>query len=62
MAIESPCLKICEVDMTREICRGCGRTLEEIGSWIRYTPQERTRIMAELPARLAIDDNAAATR
>jgi len=30
-----------------------GRTLAEIGGWIGFTPEERRRVMAELPARLA---------
>lgn len=53
MAIESPCVNVCEIDEARRLCRGCGRTLLEIGNWVRYTPDERKRIMAELPARLA---------
>ncbi len=53
MVIESPCVKICEIDEARRLCRGCGRTLLEIGNWVRYTPEERKRIMAELPVRLA---------
>ena len=51
--IESPCIKTCVVDPTSRLCVGCGRTLAEIGGWIGFTPQERRRIMAELPARLA---------
>jgi len=54
MTIESPCIGICEVDRARR-CRGCGRTLEEIARWTRYSDAERRRIMAELPARLAQD-------
>ncbi|MGE3775195.1 MAG: DUF1289 domain-containing protein [Gammaproteobacteria bacterium] len=50
--MESPCIGICEVDRARR-CRGCGRTLEEITRWTRYSDAERRRIMAELPARLA---------
>jgi len=51
MAVESPCVKRCEVDSTRQACRGCGRTLDEIGNWSKLSPAERRRIMAELPAR-----------
>ena len=57
MTIESPCNKICAIDLISARCIGCGRTLAEIESWIRFTAQERTRIMAELPRRLsAISD------
>jgi predicted Fe-S protein YdhL (DUF1289 family) len=52
-AIETPCNKICVVDPASKLCVGCGRTLAEIGGWIGFTPEERRRIMAELPARLA---------
>jgi predicted Fe-S protein YdhL (DUF1289 family) len=51
--IESPCNKICTVDPTAALCVGCWRTLAEIEGWIRFRPEERARIMAELPQRLA---------
>jgi predicted Fe-S protein YdhL (DUF1289 family) len=51
--IESPCVKICEVDRPSGLCRGCGRTLAEIARWSSLTGGERRQIMAELPDRLA---------
>lgn len=51
--IASPCVKICVLDATAGLCRGCGRTLAEIERWTRLTDAERARVMAELPARLA---------
>ena len=51
--IESPCIKTCVVDPTYALCVGCGRTIAEIGGWIGFTPDERRRIMAELPGRFA---------
>ncbi len=53
MAIETPCIKVCVVDPASRLCRGCGRTLDEIGRWIVMTDGERRRVMAELPRRLA---------
>jgi uncharacterized protein len=50
--IASPCNKICAVDPISALCVGCGRTLAEIESWIRFGADERARIMAELPRRL----------
>jgi predicted Fe-S protein YdhL (DUF1289 family) len=32
---------------------GCGRSLAEIERWTAFSPEERRRIMAELPARMA---------
>lgn len=51
--IESPCNKVCVVDAASGLCIGCGRTLAEIGGWIAMAPDERRRVMAGLPARLA---------
>jgi predicted Fe-S protein YdhL (DUF1289 family) len=51
--IESPCLKICVMEPGSKLCRGCGRTIEEIAGWATLTDGERRRIMAVLPARLS---------
>jgi uncharacterized protein len=51
--IESPCIKVCVIHPEARICAGCHRTIEEIGGWSRMTPEERRRIMDELPARAA---------
>ena len=50
--IASPCRKICTLDAGRSFCLSCGRTLDEIAGWSRFTEAERGRIMGELPARL----------
>jgi predicted Fe-S protein YdhL (DUF1289 family) len=50
--MESPCIKICTYDSESGLCRGCGRTLKEIGAWFSMTDQERRAVMAELPDRL----------
>jgi len=51
-AIETPCVKICTLDTMAGVCRGCGRTLDEIGRWASFTAQQRSAVMAQLPARL----------
>ena len=51
-AIDSPCILVCSIDMETGYCFGCGRTRDEIGAWTLYSPDERQRIMGELPARL----------
>ena len=50
--IDTPCEKICIVDAASGLCRGCGRSLDEITRWTAYSDAERARIMAELPPRL----------
>jgi predicted Fe-S protein YdhL (DUF1289 family) len=50
--MHSPCVKVCGYDAARALCRGCGRTLEEIEVWPELSEAEQLRIMAELPDRL----------
>ena len=49
--IESPCVKICVVHPEARLCTGCLRSIDEIGAWSRMSPEDRRRIMAELPGR-----------
>ena len=51
--IETPCVKICDIDRETGLCCGCGRSLAEIASWSSLSGAERRRIMALLPARKA---------
>lgn len=39
------------MDGASGLCLGCFRTLGEIAGWSRLTPEERDRLMAELPER-----------
>lgn len=59
MAIETPCTQICLIEPQRGYCLGCGRSLSEIESWIGLSDRERSRIMADLPRRLAASPEAA---
>lgn len=47
----SPCINICMLHPDSNLCIGCKRTVEEIGRWLSYSPEERRRIMDELPQR-----------
>ena len=50
--ISSPCTKVCTIDPRSRLCMGCGRSLNEIGTWTSLSEDERLRIMRELPRRL----------
>jgi predicted Fe-S protein YdhL (DUF1289 family) len=50
--IESPCILVCSIDMKTGYCFGCGRTRDEISTWLIMTDSERRAVLAELPARL----------
>ena len=49
--IESPCVNICVVHPRAKVCTGCLRTMDEITHWSQLAPEERSRIMADLPNR-----------
>jgi predicted Fe-S protein YdhL (DUF1289 family) len=52
MAIDSPCIQVCILDPRSGLCRGCGRTLDEIARWTSFSDAERARVIGMLPARL----------
>lgn len=41
--ISSPCINECELN-SKNICKGCQRTLTEISNWSRITSEERKEI------------------
>ena len=49
----SPCIGICTLDPATALCRGCLRTIEEIAGWPRLEPEEKRRVLAQLPSRQA---------
>lgn len=51
-ALVSPCVNVCVLDPVSGLCRGCGRTLDEIAQWTRLAPADRARITLEAPLRL----------
>lgn len=51
--IESPCVSLCVIDPASGLCRGCARTLDEIGAWSGMGPTERRAVMNALTARQA---------
>ena len=51
--IETPCNKVCVIDPAFLLCVSCGRNVAETAGWIGFTGDERRRIMAELPGRIA---------
>jgi uncharacterized protein len=50
--METPCIKVCTYDPGSGLCRGCGRTLEEIAAWAALSADERETVLEQLPERL----------
>lgn len=48
---ESPCRKICRLDMEIRLCRGCWRTPQEIAGWNELSDRAKRAVLAALPAR-----------
>ena len=51
--IETPCIRVCEMDAAAGICVGCGRTLDEIARWGSMSRADQRAIMASLAERMA---------
>lgn len=49
--IESPCIQICVIHPEERICTGCLRSIDEITSWSKMSPEARTAVIDDLPAR-----------
>ena len=49
--MNSPCIKVCQMDPQHGLCLGCARTLDEIARWGGMTDVEREQIMAQLLRR-----------
>ena len=51
MKIESPCIKQCQIT-DAGLCKGCGRTNNEIAEWLSYTTTKRLSIMKTLKSKV----------
>lgn len=49
--MDSPCIKVCNIDPVTRLCTGCARTLDEIALWSRLSDDQRRHVMSLLPAR-----------
>lgn len=47
----SICTKVCEYEDTTRVCRGCGRTAEEITEWLYATKERKIEIAKAARAR-----------
>lgn len=51
--VPSPCVSVCVMDPRTEMCVGCWRSLEEIGSWSRMSDEARRQVWQRIQQRLA---------
>ncbi len=38
---DTPCIAICSTAQGDDVCRGCGRTFEEVTNWVILTQKEK---------------------
>ena len=48
----SPCIDRCKIVERTGVCRGCGRTRDEIKGWANATTERRQEILADLKSRI----------
>jgi len=46
-SVDSPCVDVCELD-SDFVCKGCGRTIEEILKWREYTVEQQKAVLDRL--------------
>lgn len=51
--VESPCIKVCTLDASGQVCTGCFRNLDEIGFWGEMSNAERTEVLGRIAERRA---------
>ena len=44
----TPCVSVCKINKNTNVCDGCGRTINQISNWLRYSDEERMNIMKGL--------------
>ena len=51
MNVKSPCINVCKLNPTNNLCEGCLRTSDEISNWSKYTENKKKNIIATLKNR-----------
>jgi len=41
---DAPCIAICSTSQGDAMCKGCGRTFEEVQHWTEYTPAQKRSV------------------
>jgi len=47
----SPCIGVCSTVLGDEICRGCGRSFEEVLNWHQFSDEQKRAINRRLAER-----------
>jgi hypothetical protein len=50
-SVPSPCVAICTLDPETSLCKGCYRTLAEIGGWFGFSVERKLEVLHALVER-----------
>ncbi len=50
----SPCIGVCSTVLGDEICRGCGRSFDEVLNWHQFNDEQKRAINQRLAARIPL--------
>jgi predicted Fe-S protein YdhL (DUF1289 family) len=50
--VPSPCVSICRMDPSSELCEGCFRTLDEIALWGRMEEKSKREVWKQIGQRI----------
>jgi uncharacterized protein len=46
---DTPCVAVCSTTFD-DVCRGCGRTVEEVANWVFMSDEEKERVWTRITA------------
>jgi len=49
--VASPCIEVCIVSPTRQLCIGCFRTIDEIAAWSRMSNDQKREVLRKIEER-----------
>jgi len=47
--VDSPCIKVCKLDYSKEYCIACLRTIEQIKNWSKMTDEQKRAALYREP-------------
>ena len=47
----TPCLGICRINRSTQLCEGCHRTAAEVAEWLFYSNEQKQSVMRQLASR-----------
>ncbi|HEY8213037.1 MAG TPA: DUF1289 domain-containing protein [Methylocystis sp.] len=59
--VDSPCVKICELDRD-DVCVGCGRTRAEIAGWTSMSESQKAQVVERAKKRKCAEGRDARNR